>query len=272
MQRRKFLQNSSGAFLLLACGQILKADEHWLAGLAPKKLKLRFVIASDGHYGQPNTEYEKFFRDIVEHINSEHTKKPFEFCMVNGDIIHDDKTHTPAAKRALDLLKMKYYVGQGNHDKLTTAEWEQHWKMPTNLHFSIKKNGFIIASTSNESGTYLSPDLAFMSAALEELKHKKNVFIFIHINPSKMTPNAVDTPEFIPLIKKYQNVRAVFNGHDHDYEKIFLKEEVPFIFDAHFGGSWGTSYRGYRIVELYHDDTIATWVMNPNERINDDHL
>ena len=25
-----------------------------------------------------------------------------------------------------------------------------------------------------------------------------------------------------------------------------LKNNVPFIFDAHFGGNWGTAYRGYQ--------------------------
>ncbi len=107
-----------------------------------------------------------------------------------------------------------------------------------------------------------------MAATLEKLKRQKNVFIFIHINPVKLTKHAVDCPEFLDLLLKYKNVRAVFNGHDHDEEKINMKENIPFVFDAHFGGNWGTDYRGYRIVELYDDNTIATWVMNPSESIN----
>ena len=90
-----------------------------------------------------------------------------------------------------------------------------------------------------------------------------------HINPVKLTTHAVDCPELLELLKKYPNVRAVFNGHDHDEENIKTKDNIPFVFDAHFGGSWGTNYRGYRIVELYNDNSIATWVMNPMEKINE---
>lgn len=266
MNRRKFIQNSSFAFLLLAGGKTTLISRQ---DLLAKKLRLRFAVASDGHYGQPNTDYKSFFDTLVTRINQEHTAKPFAFCMINGDIIHDDKKFTPEAKSALDKLIMKYYVSQGNHDMLTATEWQTQWLMPTNLSFTIKNNGFIIASTSNETGKYLCPDLNFMSQSLAKLKKKKNVFIFIHINPVKLTTHAVDCPELLELLKKYPNVRAVFNGHDHDEENIKTKDNIPFVFDAHFGGSWGTNYRGYRIVELYSDNSIATWVMNPMEKINE---
>lgn len=255
----------------------MKAEGQWLADLQSKKLKLRFVVASDGHYGQPDTDYVGFFKTIVTRINAAHAANPFAFCMINGDIIHDDKSHCPAAKAALDKLNLKYYVSQGNHDKLTPVEWEHTWNMPLNLHFNIKKNSFVIATTSNETGTYLCPDLTWMATTFETLKRQKNVFVFIHINPVKLTTNAVDCPELLTLFNKYKNVRAVFNGHDHDEEKIKLKDNVPFIFDAHFGGNWGTNYHGYRIVELYNDNTIATWVMKEETtgsemKINEDIL
>jgi hypothetical protein len=70
------------------------------------------------------------------------------------------------------------------------------------------------------------------------------------------------------IFGKYPNIRAVFNGHDHDEEGIKKREEVPFIFDAHFGGNWGTDYRGFRIVELMRDNSIVTYIMNPTEKIH----
>jgi len=71
------------------------------------------------------------------------------------------------------------------------------------------------------------------------------------------------------LLAKYKNVRAVFNGHDHDEEGIKMKNDIPFVFDAHFGGSWGTAYRGFRVVELLKDNTLRTYIMNPLEKINE---
>jgi hypothetical protein len=46
------------------------------------------------------------------------------------------------------------------------------------------------------------------------------------------------------------NVRAVFNGHDHDETGVRIDDGVPYLFDAHYGGHWGTAYRAFRLVEV----------------------
>lgn len=269
MKRKEFLHLSVPAFLLLVNGSIVKANNYFLSEEHRRKVKLRFVVASDGHYGQPKTDYENYFATVVTRINEEHKRNPFAFCVINGDIIHDDKKYFPAAKKALDALHPKYYVSQGNHDHVTAEEWEAVWSMPVNLDFTVKKNSFLIATTSNEKGTYLCPDIDWFSKKLEEHNQQENIFVFIHINPGKLTKHAVDCPELFSLFAKHKNIRAVFNGHDHDEEGIKIKDDIPFVFDAHFGGNWGTSYRGFRIVELMKDNSIVTYIMNPVEKINE---
>ena len=271
MRRRDFIRQASSAFLLLSNGNLVSLA-NGIDDFSHKKTVLRFAIASDGHYGQKDTDYQIYFSDIVTNINRRHEEKAFDFCVINGDIIHDDKTFYPEAKTALDKLAPKYYVSQGNHDKVTAEEWNQIWQMPVNIDFSVRKNAILIGTTSNEQGTYLCPDLAWFSRKLEEYKHRKNIFIFIHINPGKQTKNAVDCPEFFDMLAKYKNVKAVFNGHDHDEDNIKIKNEIPFIFDAHFGGNWGTTYRGFRIVELYNDNSLLTYVLNPADKLNEQTL
>jgi hypothetical protein len=269
MKRKEFLRLSSSAFLLLVNGKVIRANDFFESELTKKKVKLRFVVASDGHYGEPKTEYENYFETAVSGINAQHKKSPFSFCVINGDIVHDNKAHYPAAKKALDNLHMKYYVSQGNHDHVAADEWQGIWGMPVNYDFVLDKNSFLIGTSSNEKGEYLCPDVKWFAEKLETHKSQQNVFIFVHINPGKQTDNAVDCPEFFELLGKYKNVRAVFNGHDHDQEGIKTKNNIPFIFDAHFGGSWGTAYRGFRIVELLKDNSIHTYIMNPLEKINE---
>lgn len=269
MQRKEFLSLSVPAFLLLANGKIVKAHDYFLSEEHRRKVKLRFVVASDGHYGQPNTDYENFFSTAVTRINEEHRKNPFAFCVINGDIIHDDKRHFPAAKSALDKLAVKYYVSQGNHDHVNAEEWESIWSMPVNLDFKIKKNSFLVATTSNEAGTYLCPDVNWFRQKLEEHKEQENIFVFVHINPGKLTKHGVDCPELFDLFSRHKNIRAVFNGHDHDEEGIKIKRSIPCVFDAHFGGNWGTDYRGFRIVELMKDNSVFTYIMNPVDKINE---
>lgn len=137
MHRRNFIKQTSSALLLLSSGKIVTLSDSYEEFF--RKPVLRFVVASDGHYGQNDTEYEKFFNELVQNINRQHKQKAFDFCMINGDIIHDDKKWFPDAKRILDKLDLHYYVSQGNHDHATAEEWEAIWKMPVNLDFRIKK-------------------------------------------------------------------------------------------------------------------------------------
>lgn len=268
MKRKEFLKLSASAILLLTNGTVIKAADFLTQSDYDKKVKLRFVVASDGHYGQAGTQFEEYFSTFVSRVNEEHKQKAFDFCVINGDIIHDDKKFFIPAKKALDLLKPKYYVSQGNHDKATADEWEQIWNMPVNLDFKIKDNSFLIATTSNEKGDYLCPDVAWLKSKLEEHASQKNIFIFIHINPCKIADHSIDCPELMELFAKHKNIRAVFNGHDHKEDGIHSKNNINFIFDAHFGSYWGTKYRGFRVVELLADNSILTYVMNPIDKIN----
>jgi hypothetical protein len=269
MNRKEFLRHAAYVTVLLTNGQVLQASDITPWSWAKRKVVLRFAVASDGHYGEKNTLYEAYFDNLVNRVNQEHADDPFAFCMINGDIIHDDKQHFPAAKAALDKLVMKYYVSQGNHDHASPAEWSQVWSMPVNHDFSIRRNSFLIATTSDEAGTYLCPDVKWIESKLEKYRKQQNVFLFLHINPGKLTKYGVDCPELFEIFSKYPNIKAVFNGHDHDEEGIRMRNNIPFIFDAHFGGSWGTTYRGFRVVELLKDNSLATYILDPMKRINE---
>ena len=82
MQRKEFLSLSVPAFLLLANGKIVKAHDYFLSEEHRRKVKLRFVVASDGHYGQPNTDYENFFSTAGMDGNISIT--PFRVCNSNS--------------------------------------------------------------------------------------------------------------------------------------------------------------------------------------------
>jgi predicted phosphodiesterase len=268
MDRRAFLKNTAPVLLLLTNGKLL-----YRSVLSPewesRKVKFRFAVASDGHFGQPKTTWESDYTSVIQHINQQHKHSRLKACIINGDIIHNDPAMLPLAKQQLDQLKMPYYVTQGNHDMVNEATWQKTWNMPLNHSFVIDKQVFLLATTSNEKGEYLCPDLDWMRAQLDKYKNAPNIFIAIHITPVKWTDNAKDCPEFITLLKDYKNVRAVFNGHDHDQDDMKETEGIPFLFDSHIGGSWGTAYKGFRMVEVMSDNTIATYILNPETKLNE---
>lgn len=267
MQRRKFLQNLSGAaMLLMANGMVqpLKA-----AGFSPLQApnRFRFAVTSDGHYGQPKTPFEDYYSHISSAINIFHEKLPLQFTVANGDLIHDNPDFLPAAAEALKKIKTPVYVTQGNHDHVSADRWKQVWGMDVNHAVEHGDQVILLGTTSNEKGTYLPPDTAWFEQQLKKYKNAKNIFLFFHITPVKWTEHSVDGKEFQQLIKQYPNIRAAFNGHDHDQDGVKMLGRIPFLFDGHFGGSWGTSYRGFRVVEIMEDNSLLTYMMSPTEKM-----
>lgn len=247
---------------------MLPLSANYVLGLR-SKVKLRFVVASDVHYGQPNTPFEQMTETVVNQINLFHQQSPLDFSVVNGDLIHNEKAFLPLVKGKLDALKMPYYVTRGNHDMVTPEYWNSVWGMPLNHDIVVKGNGILLGDTSNEQGVYLSPDLSWLNKTLETHKDKNQVFIFLHIPQAKWTKNGISTPEVFDIIKKYPNVKAVFHGHEHDQDGAQMVEKVPYIFDAHVGGNWGTPYKGFRVVELLKDNSMITYMMNPTDKLNE---
>jgi Icc protein len=265
MNRRKFLQGISTAVVVFNTKSVFATD---LSIFENKKPVLRFAVASDFHYAQPKTAYQEMLDTALTHIRAAHAADPFEFCVFNGDLVHDDISHIPTLKTTFDQLPFKYFVTQGNHDTATKEEWESGWQTPLNFDHVIGNNVLLFATTSNKQGKYLPPDIDWLGKKFEEHKNAKHIFLFIHIPPIKWTANGIDSPEFQSLVKKQKNLKAVFHGHEHDQDGIKWQDDIPYIFDSHIGGNWGTSYRGYRIVELYKNGSMLTYIMNPTEKIN----
>lgn len=268
--RRSFLKNVSLATAFFAVGGFKEIGAS-VVFENRKNVALRFVVASDAHYGQPGTAYDAMIEKITTQINMFHKETPLDFCVINGDIIHNEKHLLPLAKQKLDALDPKYYVTRGNHDMVTADYWQEVWGMPLNHMVEIKKNAIILGDTSNEDGKYLSPDLNWLAKQLEANKQKKNVFLFLHIPQKAWTANAIDTPGFEALVNQYPNITAIFHGHEHDQDgvKLLGSRQVPCLFDAHMGGNWGTSYKGFRVVEVLKDGTLLSYMMNPSLKINE---
>jgi hypothetical protein len=261
MHRRRFIKDLSAGALLLFNGTTLTASGNtWLGGKRPI---LRFAVASDCHFGQKNTPYSEYLDAAVGHMNERHNKTPFDFAVINGHIVHDDRNFFSGAKKALDGLRCPYFVTQGNHDHATPEQWESAWGMPVNIAEKMGDSVLLMASTSDEKGTYLPPDLGWLRARFDEYRDARHILLFIHIPPVKWTANAIESTGFQELAARQANLRAVFHGHEHDQYGIKWKDGVPYLFDSHLGGNWGTSFRGYRIVELYRNGAIRTWMMDP---------
>lgn len=266
MNRRHFVQNLSTLALLLNGKSIMGAE---LPGMGNRKPLLRFVIASDLHYGQAKTEYAAMTDKALDHIKGMHEERAFDFGVFNGDLVHDDISFFGELRKKVDTISFPYYVTQGNHDLATKEQWEKAWEQPINFDIVKGDTVLLFATTSNETGKYLPPDMNWLETQFNKHSKAKHILLFIHIPPIKWTKNAIESTPFQELVKKQKNLRAVFHGHEHDQDGIKWQDGIPYLFDSHVGGNWGTKYRGFRVVEMQKDGSMLTWIMNPSEKINE---
>lgn len=263
--RRQFI----GTSLAAASGLLLPNTNLW-AGERPR---LRFAVASDGHFGQDKTDYETNFAQLAAWLNADKKPRKLDFVVLNGDLIHDKPEFMPKAKQFFDRLKMPYFCTRGNHDRVSNQAWANLWGYPTNHSLSIQNVGVVLLDTSNEAGEYRCPDLGQMEQLLASQTDHGPVFVFAHIPPHKWAPNSLECTGFDELVAKHP-VGAVFHGHEHDQDGLKKVGTVPHLFDGHFGGNWGTPYTGYRVVEVARNGAIATYQVNPTAkaRINEHQL
>jgi len=253
ISRRSFLQLSLGIAAIGCQKPNSKSFE-----------KLRFVVASDGHYGQPNTDYKSYFETIIKNIKAERIANGLDFVVFNGDLFHDDIKYLPEVKQYFEQLAFPYYVTRGNHDHVSPSQWRGTWGYDLNHTIEMGSNALLLADTSNEKGEYLCPDMAWLDSQLAQLTKKENVFLFMHIPAKTWTQHGTVCPELEKIFLKYPNPKATFHGHDHlvDDGKQAAK---PAFFDGHFGGNWGVNYRGYRVVETG-EGVCSTYQYNPETK------
>lgn len=265
LTRRNFLNLSVKSIFVIGAGNILQSfsvNDFRLP--PPDKVSLRFALASDGHYGEPNTKYEQLHDEMIAWLNKEKAERGIDFSVINGDLFHNDPAFLPIIKSKYDQLKMPYYVSHGNHDHIDEATWEATWKIPLHHSFEKKDAAFLILNTADETGKYICPDTQWAKEQLNRFSSKKQLFVFMHITPIKWTDNAIICPELVDLFTKQSNLKAIFHGHDHDQDGAKEKDGKHYFFDSHIAGSWGTDYRGYRIVEILTDGKVLTYQVNPS--------
>ena len=96
VSRREFLRSTLKAAAIIGAGNSLQSFANGSFILPSRnKVALRFAIASDGHYGQPDTQYDIYHDEMRSWINEEHSIRSVDFAMINGDLFHNDISFLP---------------------------------------------------------------------------------------------------------------------------------------------------------------------------------
>ena len=172
--RRRFLDLTLKNALLITAGRHLRPFFPEKEALPhPDRLALRFALASDGHFGQPNTDHVARHALVVKALNGEKAGRGLDFTVVNGDLIHDDPQQLPLVKKAWDDLHTPWYPTHGNHDKVPESEWHQILGHDWYYGFEQGEAAFVVFNTATVAGDGLATHLErhqacprFMSCSL----------------------------------------------------------------------------------------------------------
>jgi 3',5'-cyclic AMP phosphodiesterase CpdA len=271
--RRKFIGTGIAGIAgltMLPAINTFAGDDNYYKRTIEAKPKLRFALASDIHYGEPKTDYALHTGNMIKWLNEDHAKNHFDFVIINGDLVHNRPDLLPEIKKNyLDKLSVPYHTIPGNHDFAEAEVWKNVFGYEDKYVLEFGEIAFVFANTANAKGAYVCPDNVFIKNALDKFSDKKVVFVILHIAPIKWLKEEefmfLDCPDTVSLLHAYPNVKAVFHGHDHYLDGVRHTGKLPHFFDSHIGGSWGTDYRGYRVVEVGDDNAIYTYQVNASQ-------
>ncbi|MCR8558884.1 metallophosphoesterase [Mucilaginibacter sp. BJC16-A38] len=271
--RRRFIKSGLtglAGISLLPAVNAFAGERH----VAPEKntgdLKMRFAIASDGHYAQPDTDSDTFYKNLIDWLTKEHQQNHLNFVIINGDLVHNRPDLLSKVKETyLDKLPVPYHTIPGNHDFADAKIWKNVFGYEDKYTLEFGDIGFVFANTADTKGGYVCPDNTFLRASFEKFKSKSIVFAILHIPPHQWVPEDKDIflncPETVELLHAYPNIKAAFHGHDHTLDGVKYTNKFPHFFDSHFGGNWGTDYKGYRVVEISSTNEITTYQVNASQ-------
>lgn len=254
-----------------------------------QKPVLRFGVVTDTHYAQKNVYLNRYYREaagklkkFIAHMNREKV----DFIVHLGDF--KDEGNIPSEEETLGFLKEveavyrkfqgpRYHV-LGNHDMDSIskaqflAEVENTGIAKDASWYAFNKNGiqFIVLDANFKKGfipydhgnfdwreSYLPPgQIEWLQQQLE--KNDSPTIIFVHqvLDPHVEKDYQVSNGDQARIIiQQHKQVKAVFQGHIHEYVYHKIKGVHYWCIPAMVEGSRAHN-TAYAVVEIYKDGNV----------------
>lgn len=224
--------------------------------------KFRFLVASDGHYGEPGVSYRSNYLNFTDWVKKEKEQKGLDLFVFNGDLVHDRPDYLEEVKSYFDSTGVDYLVVRGNHDTISEQKWTNLFGQEIDFTYHIGPIAFLSCRTSDDQGKYLCADRNWLANEFKKNSAYRFLFLFLHISQGGWTEHGIHCQEVIDLLDNHPQITAVFHGHDHQEFHLRRSLNTVYFFDGYIGASWGGDTIGYRIVEM-DDDRILTYQKDP---------
>lgn len=239
-----------------------------------RTVQTRIAISSDGHWGNPNRDYQQLHSTMLDRMLEEDP----DILLHTGDVADSSlSTLELVREEYLSRTGAEYTVAHGNHDRASDSDWAAVWGVERNHIFEYADIGIIVLNTSDEDGGEIDVDVSFLKSQLDSLSDKRLVLVVSHHwfsqqydakrngagRSSIMNQTAVDA------VHEADNTLGFVHGHNHGMSAAGIhhfresRTERVYIGSGVFGGTTSTEIDlGYRIIDLYDDGTANTRYMD----------
>lgn len=247
---------------------------------ADKSILHRMIAVGDPHWGDDhistdhprlgqwanNIHYKDRHEMLVTWLNAERdSEKGLDLIVINGDLVTNRAKDLDVVKEYYAALKADYCVVHGNHDHSSEENWKRVWGYGRNHSFEIGDYAVVLANSADESGKYECLDHEWLEREFQKHKNKAGTFLFCHIYQHG---HSIDCPEATEVMANCSNLKMITYSHSH---RLIGQVIIPGVrrgvtlnafFTGHFS-SWGAPFLGYRVIEIFSDHTISTYLYDP---------
>ena len=191
---------------------------------------LKFAVLGDFGTGD-RSQYE-----MAEQMAKTHGAFPYELVILTGDNIYGSERPQDMERKfelpyqALLERKVKFYASLGNHDGREQIQYPL-FNMDGKLYYSFKAPKQNVRFFALET-TYPEPEqMQWVEEELKKSGEDWKIAYFHHPLYSSAERHGSDLTlrkTLEPLFIKY-NVSAVFQGHDHVYERVKPQNGIPYF-------------------------------------------
>lgn len=259
---------------------------------APINQPIRILQLTDLHlFKNQNVELLDFnpyhsLKQVMVSVDQLMQEQAIDLIALTGDVSQDYSQESyQIAKQIFAAVPCPLIATMGNHDNLATFT-EYFNNIDDGINKIVALGDWVALLINSHwpnhiSGQLSKNELAFLEDALRTAANK-HIIIFIHHHVLSVNSTWIDkigvsnAQDFLNIIDKHQNIRAVICGHVHQ-ETYFERNQVKYFSTPATSWQFATNspnfkldtlMPGFRLLELYKDGTFATKVIRiPHNQI-----
>lgn len=240
--------------------------------LAPGATSFSFAMIGDTQPLSGNEPNPLVATHIMERVAHE---EDLDFIVQVGDLTYagNPLEYEHVREQITTYAKVPFYPVVGNHDAVDAEGLElfEHYFGHITYAFDYGNSRFIFlcSELSGQQGRITGDQIAWLEEELRSNADKDHVFITVHQPIYPVFHGLDNTGEVQEVIERYDNVSAIFQGHEHTYDHSVVNGMDVFVTG---GATWldsqyemDATFNHYFVMHVNGDE--FTWEVRPTSHL-----